>query len=223
LTPDRTFSTQTNEVWLARGRAPVPSAIVRPILLDGLERIAAIRAEIAKAARVATMPPVEIVPYIWRHNNRLAHGAMSILPTEDGVTFGVRLPAQTAACMNESAVRAVLVHEFAHCFYFATEIVRGSDSSTGAVAADLDLRSLATRADRDLLANPHEWFGAADAARFVHSRDPATSAIGSLTAELSGYFYVTPPDSRGPGGSIRISGDVREHIRGLQSTRRLPG
>src|SRR5687767_5556105 len=123
MAPDRTFSTQTNEVWLAPGRAPAPSAIVRPILLEGLERIAAIRADVARAAKIGTMPPVEVVPHIWRHDEGLAHGAMAILPTEDGVTFGVRLPAQTAACKDEYAVRAVLVHEFAHCFYFATEIV----------------------------------------------------------------------------------------------------
>lgn len=206
MTSDRTFSTRTNEVWLARGRAPKPSAIVRPILIDGLERIAAIRAEVAKAARIDTMPPVEVVPYIWRHQHSLAHGAMAMLPTGDGVTFGVRLPAQTAACTDEAAVRAVLVHEFAHCFYFAMEVMKGSD-----------LQDLGGRPDQEVLANPHDWFGASDAARFVHWDDPSTSAIGAITAKLLGYFYVTPPDSKGPGGSIRISDDVRAHIEDLRA------
>jgi hypothetical protein len=104
-------------VWLAGGRLPISASPPIERLLEGVERVASIRAEIGSAAKVATMPPVEIVPYIWTRNRALICGRVTALRRGDGSFFGVQLPAPTALCTDRTAVRALLVHEFAHWFY----------------------------------------------------------------------------------------------------------
>lgn len=114
-------------VWLAGGRLPISASPPLERLLQGVERVASIRAEIGRTAKVATMPPVEIVPYIWTRDRALICGRVTALRQGDGAYFGVQLPAPTALCTDRAAVRALLVHEFAHWFYIATRAVNGSE------------------------------------------------------------------------------------------------
>src|SRR6185503_16752632 len=97
-------------------------------LMKGVERVASIRAEIASSAKVATMPPVEVVPYIWARERVLICGRVTALRQRSGAYFGVQIPAPTALFTDHAAVRALLVHEFAHWFYIATRVVNGSES-----------------------------------------------------------------------------------------------
>jgi hypothetical protein len=108
---------------------------MRARLIDGMERIAAIRADIAKTAKAPTLPSVEVVPYLLHvsetDGNHLVHGVARVLRPEkargDG-QFGVQLSAHTATCRDRSAVRTILIHEFCHCFYAATQVVNRFDS-----------------------------------------------------------------------------------------------
>src|SRR5882724_2655947 len=132
--------TRYDGVWLAGGRLPISACSPLARLLKGVERVASIRAEIASTAKVTTMPPVEIVPYIWTRERVLICGRVTALRRGDGAYFGVQIPAPTALCTDDAAVRALLVHEFAHWFYIATRVVNGAESAEQE-GGTLDLRN----------------------------------------------------------------------------------
>src|SRR3569623_53761 len=113
----RTLSKLTDEVWLCSGRFVGFSRAPRARLMEGLERIASIRLDVAQCSRVGSMPPVEIVPSVWQDLDGLILGQATHLTLGIQTYLGVRIPAQTAVCRDIGAVRAVLIHEFAHCFY----------------------------------------------------------------------------------------------------------
>ncbi|HEX3745169.1 MAG TPA: hypothetical protein VHW09_14595 [Bryobacteraceae bacterium] len=202
-------------VWLAGGRLPISDSPPLDRLLQGVERVASIRAEIASAARVATMPPVEIVPYIWTRDRALICGRVTALRQGDSVYFGVQLPAPTALCTDRAAVRALLVHEFAHWFYLATRVVNGSDSAEKA-GGTLDLRREGlTESDTQIDAS--QWFGEEDASSFIQHGDVATRGISRQAIGLEAYFYVVSPRLGDTAGGMNISEDVKAHIRSLRA------
>src|SRR5580693_5150719 len=174
--------TRYDGVWLAGGRLPISTDPQLPRLVKGVERVASIRAEIAHTAKVATMPPVEVVPYIWTRERVLICGRVTALRQGDGAYFGVQIPAPTALCTDHAAVRALLVHEFAHWFYLATRVVNGSEAGEkeGGV---LDLRSEGlTESDTQISAA--DWFGEEDTRLFIQHGDSTTRSISSQAAGL---------------------------------------
>jgi hypothetical protein len=185
--------------------------------MQGVERVASIRAEIAQAAKVATMPPVEVAPYIWTRDRVLICGRVTTLRHGGGAYFGVQIPAPTALCTDRAAVRALLVHEFAHWFYIATRVVNGSDSGDkeGGV---LDLRNEGLT-ETDTQIHAADWFGEEDTRRFIQHGDVATRAISSQAAGLEKLFYVVSPQLTDTAGGIDIGDDVKAHIRSLRAQR----
>jgi hypothetical protein len=204
-------------VWLAGGRLSISSSPPLARLLKGVERVASIRADIANTARVATMPPVEVVPYIWTCERALICGRVTTLRNGDGTYFGVQLPAPTALCTDYAAVRALLVHEFAHWFYIATRVVNGHESGKKE-GGTLDLRGEGLT-ESDTQINARDWFGEEDARRFIQHGDSTTSAISSQAIGLETHFYVVTPRLGDTVGSIDISDDVKAHIRSLKAQR----
>ena len=202
-------------VWLTGGRLPISGDPPLARLVKGVERVAAIRAEIAQSARVATMPAVEVVPYIWTRERVLICGRVTALHQGDRVRFGVQIPAPTALCTDHAAVRALLVHEFAHWFYIATRVVNGSESEDkeGGI---LDLRN-EEPTESDTQINAQDWFGEEDARRFIQHGDSATLSISRQAAGLKGQFYVVSPRLGDAVGGIEISDDVKAHIRSLRN------
>jgi hypothetical protein len=204
-------------VWLAGGRLPISASPPIERLLEGVERVASIRAEIGSAAKVATMPPVEIVPYIWTRNRALICGRVTALRRGDGSFFGVQLPAPTALCTDRTAVRALLVHEFAHWFYLATRAVNGSEAGEKA-GGTLDLRNEGLT-ESDTQIDARDWFGEEDARSFIQHGDSATRGISRQALGLETHFYVVGPRLGDAVGNIDISDDVRAHIRRLRDRR----
>lgn len=200
-------------VWLAGGRLPISASPPLGRLLEGVERVASIRAEIASAAKVATMPPVEVVPYIWTRDRVLICGRVTALRQGEGAWFGVQLPAPTALCTDRAAVRALLVHEFAHWFYIATRVVNGSESGENA-GGSLDLRNEGLT-ESDTQINAADWFGEEDARSFIQHGDAATSGISKQAIGLETQFYVVSPRMGDTVGGIQISEDIKAHIRSL--------
>ena len=135
----------------------------------------------------------------------------------DGAWFGVQLPAPTALCTDRAAVRALLVHEFAHWFYIATRVVNGSELGESADGA-LDLRNEGLT-ESDTQIDAHEWFGDDDARSFIQHGDSITSGISRQAAGLETQFYVVSPRLGDAVGGIRIADDVKDHIRRLRAQR----
>jgi len=204
-------------VWLAGGRLPISADPPLARLVKGVETVASIRAEIAQAAKVATMPAVEVVPYIWTNQRVLICGRVTALSRGDRSCFGVQIPAPTALCTDRAAVRALLVHEFAHWFYIATRAVNGSEAGDkeGGV---LDLRNEGLT-ESDTQIDAEDWFGEEDARRFIQHGDPATLAISSQATGLETHFYVVTPRMGDTVGGIDIGDDVKAHIRRLRTKR----
>jgi hypothetical protein len=209
--------TRYDGVWLAGGRLPISADPPLARLVKGVERVASIRAEIAKTAKVATMPPVEVVPYIWTRERVLICGRVTALRQGDGAFFGVQIPAPTALCTDEAAVRALLVHEFAHWFYIATRVMNGCESNDSEGGA-LDLRNEGL-AEPDTQIHAQDWFGEEDARRFIQHGDSTTRSISSQASGLEAHFYVVSPRMGDAVGSIDISEDVKAHIRSLRAQR----
>src|SRR5450755_581422 len=201
--------TRYGDVWLAGGRLPISADPPLARLVKGVERVASIRAEIAHAAKVATMPAVEVVPYIWTRERVLICGRVTALRQRDGAFFGVQIPAPTALCTDRAAVRALLVHEFAHWFYIATRVVNGAESGNkeGGV---LDLRNEGLT-EVDMQINAADWFGEEDTRLFIQHGDSATRPITTQAAGLEGLFYVVSPRMGETVGGIDISDDVKAH------------
>jgi hypothetical protein len=203
-------------VWLAGGRLPISADPPLPRLMKAVERIAKIRGEIAQAAKVGTMPPVEVVPYIWTRGRVLICGRVTALRRGDAAYFGVQIPAPTALCTDDAAVRALLVHEFAHWFYIATRVVNGSESGGKEDGGTLDLRKEGL-AEADTQISAEDWFGEEDARRFIQHGDSATRAISSQAAGMDEHFFVVSPRLGDTVGGIHISDDVKAHIRSLRT------
>jgi hypothetical protein len=205
---------QSQGVWLAGGRLPISDDPPLQRLLQGVERLASIRAEIAADAKVATMPPVEVVPYIWTRDRALICGRVTTLRRGDGAWFGVQLPAPTALCTDRVAVRALLVHEFAHWFYIATRVVNGSELGESADGA-LDLRNEGLT-ESDTQIDARDWFGDEDSRNFIQHGDSITAGISRQAAGLETQFYVVSPRLGDAVGGIHIADDVKDHIRRLR-------
>jgi hypothetical protein len=210
-------STRYDGVWLAGGRLPISADPPLARLVKGVERVASIRTEIAHTAKVATMPPVEVVPYIWTRERVLICGRVTALRQGDGAYFGVQIPAPTALCTDHAAVRALLVHEFAHWFYIAMRVVNGSESGEKE-GGTLDLRNEGLT-ESDTQINAQDWFGEEDARQFIQHGDLTTLSISSQAAGLEEHFYVVSPRLGDTVGSIDISDDVKAHIRSLRIQR----
>ena len=214
---DTVLPSRQEEVWLAGGRLPISETPPLGRLLQGVERIASIRAEIASDAKVATMPPVEVVPYIWTRDRSLICGRVTALHRGGGAYFGVQLPAPTALCTDRAAVRALLVHEFAHWFYIATRVVNGSEFGENADGT-LDLRKEGLT-ESDTQIDAREWFGEEDARGFIQHGDAITGGISKQAIGLETLFYVVSPRMGDAVGNIAIADDVKEHIRRLRAQR----
>jgi hypothetical protein len=207
--------THYDGVWLAGGRLPTSAEPPLARLLKGVDRVASIRAEIAQTAKVATMPPVEVVPYIWTRDRVMICGRVTALRRGDRAYFGVQIPAPTALCTDHEAVRALLVHEFAHWFYIATRVVNGSEDrdKEGGI---LDLRSEGLT-ESDTQINARDWFGEEDTRRFIQHGDSTTLSISRQAIGLEQLFYVVSPRMGDTAGGIDISDDVKAHIRSLRT------
>ena len=209
--------TRHEGVWLAGGRLPISADPPLGRLMKGVEQVASIRAEIARAAKVATMPAVEVVPYIWIQDRVLICGRVTALRQGAGAYFGVQLPAPTALCTDQAAVRALLVHEFAHWFYLATRALNGSESGERPNGT-LDLRDEGL-SEAETQIDAGDWFGEEDARRFIQHGDATTRSISNQAAGLEKHFYVVSPRMGDAVGGIEISDDIKAHIRHLRIRR----
>lgn len=145
------------------------------------------------------MPPVDIVAAIWCSPDCKNHinGRATLLNRDGEVICGVELDAMVAVSDDNGIVRAVLAHEFTHCFAILTRAVNHVDSGAH---GELSLESATDaftddRFEEDSLTNPSHWLGPEDS-RILHWGDPRLSNIERKALELGLHNYlpvVTPP------------------------------
>lgn len=179
---------------------------------------------IVRSAKVSTLPPVEIVDQIWMGEDVQRDGRSSIL-TIDGKDFiGVQLPAPTAICRDFRLVRAILVHEFSHCFDL---IVRALEHKDSGLTDSLDL-SVAGKLssaeeeewDKEMLVDPGDWFGDEDVSNFIHWNDDRFQSLLEATSIVAKELDAKSLSRDVETERLSIPGEIIDHIRLIQKRRR---
>lgn len=202
-------------------------ASIRDEVSLGVKKVGRIRAQIGANAAVKVMPPVEIFDEIWVMPNCewIIDGRASLVTIDGRTLFGAQLPATTILLPSDTLIRAILVHEFAHCFHFTTQAIDALDS--GRLGEGLRLGAnytgdFADRAQDDaLLVNPAEWFGQSDAESLLAWDDSRfTKAVQQaqvqIICRLKDYLPMKTPTSGFAARGIAYDLAVADHIRKLR-------
>jgi hypothetical protein len=185
----------------------------------GVERVRSVRDAISADAKVKRMPPITIYPSVWTPNGIGVVHALSgaWFSGQDDRVIGVLMGIGPTLCTDDSIVRKLLVHEFAHCFFIAKKITDHLD-----LGVLLDLRGDPMDEDRDrvMMVPPSEWFGSADAESIIGWDDTALG--NSVAAELNPLLETrqvawTAPPPGGGGGFPTVPSEWIEHIRALRT------
>jgi hypothetical protein len=192
------------------------STTLKKELLERAKNVAHVRSQITLSAKVHWMPPVEIVDEVWICTEGTIHGKATPIKVGNLTYMGVQLPAQTGIHNNNEELRAILVHEFAHCFYFAEQCVIASESGkttvTSMIGEDIYDNE---EADRARLPNLSDWFDDADVAKFAYWDDARLNSIDQNIEKLGALPKVSPKlrfMSR-----VRVEKQVFDHIRKLRN------
>lgn len=186
-------------------------------LIKAIGRVSKVRKAIAKSAKVANMPPVEVVAELWDNQQSSTPGMAT--PMQIGNTFynGVRLAAQTVLYKNDEFLRAVLVHEFAHCFYYITDFVKRLDSGLALNFSWPEFDPFNKADDEAHMVNLSEWFIDEDVKKFMPHDDSRIMPTHKIIEEFKDRLPVVMPKLNYEiTGQLGIEDDVYEHIKRLQ-------
>jgi hypothetical protein len=183
---------------------------------SGVERIRAIRDMIGGEARVRLMPPVTVDPAGWgiKGKSGLVYATAGAWRSNTGHSLGVITSAVPALSEEEAAVRALLVHEFAHCFQLARIIIDHLDLGTGLELMQGDATDEVR--ENKLLVDPKDWFGPTDQELMRWGDERLTPAAQELLRHMqAGHvpFTAVPLTER---AHVTIPPEWAEHIRKIR-------
>lgn len=194
---------------------------VRMGLRKKREEIVEIRAAIAERAKVHVMPPVEIFDVAWVLDDLSGciSGRASVVAFDGRSQFGVQLAGASVMFADEPALRGLLLHEFAHCFWqsqaMLASMARGGQSlSLRATKAEL----FDSAADQKKMVNPGDWFAAEDCAIFPYHDSELLQGAADLVLTKwlgKGLPYEVPSTGFRAQG-ITCAPEVENHIHELE-------
>ena len=194
---------------------------IRQQITVGTDRVAQIRSAIVEAAPVSSMPPVDIVDVGWAAPHGAIFGKASVLRFGKMNAVGAIIPASTLISVkNDATLRAILVHEFAHCFHMLTQMVKAMDSGSTSVVDIGQGDVFNAEHDRDLQVDPGDWFGVEDVERFVQQGHSALKTpMEAMAKEWIGAGLPTemPSTRLSVQGQFSIPEEAIAHIRKLVS------
>lgn len=180
----------------------------------GTKKVSEIREAISNSAKVRSMPPVEVVGELWVVKDGPAHGRAVPLRIENLNVFGIQLPASSVTIEDESLIREIIVHEFAHVFYFLTKLLKARDERRSIL---LDHYDPENQYEDDIrMIKPEEWFGPEDVAAFVKQNDTQLISFENTFMEFHGQLPIVRIKTHFEAKGIVIPRDVTEHIRQLK-------
>ena len=214
-------SKHTDEVWLktdSRYWSSIPAPL-RGELVDSLDVVAQIRAEITRDAPIKWMPLIEAVPVLWKVPGGKVHGlATATLVYEGDRWFGVQIPAQTALCLDLPVVRAVLVHEFDHCFYnMCAALAKAFPGEYFSPNLPKIFDPLDAAEDELRMVDPHSWFGRSDAETFMKDGDNRSLVLRASYETLTKRLKQTEVEPVWPKGTGVIPLEVIARIKELSA------
>jgi hypothetical protein len=209
----RRITAKTEEgVWLAVG-PHLWSGLklaTKQRLLAGVERVAAVRTQLARKSRVQSMPPVEIACEVWLTEiGGFCHGMMSPLTHKGYALLGVKLPAPTAVIEDESLLEAIVAHEFLHCFHKLQQVIAAIRRGLHEIPDSFD--SYSREEDDKRLAPVTDWFH--EGIDIIHHDDPRGQKAEDYVVELGKELPIKswPRDSYTL-NSVGIPTDIRKHV-----------
>jgi hypothetical protein len=135
------------------------------------DEIVEIRAGIAQRAKVHVMPPVDIFDVAWvpPDLSRCISGKSGVVVVDGLTQFGVQLAGASVLFAEVDALRGLLLHEFAHCFWNLQ--VSLASTERGERGPDLHATEeelFNSAVDRAKMVNPEDWFAPEDCAIFPY-------------------------------------------------------
>lgn len=198
-------------------------AQMKVAIVAGVDRVGRIRSDIARTARVTSMPFVQVVDVAWVAPGMTGavHGRATPLRFGASYTPAVELAAPTVVFTSDSELRGVLLHEFSHCFNLAKEALAAEAAGLKKLDREPPSGSLydaqGEEWDRQKLEPPGDWFSDDDAALFPYQHDALLDACTEAIAHrwiIPGLPAIEPPTAPTAKG-IEIPFDWVKHIRAL--------
>ncbi len=179
-----------------------------------ISRVTRIRGLIAQDAGLP-MPRICIEPVGW---DVASYGMVyaCVWPQSisgDVYEWIVRLSIATPLLVDDTVLRQILCHEFAHCFWYLERIFSGIQNgatefvepTTDHLTAEESLRSRA-EIDSGKLANPGDWFGAWDVQHFMLGED---TQLNQSTDKYVSVWVKNNLPREEPPQSFRINGTLQ--------------
>ena len=180
---------------------------IKMLLKQGTRRIAVVREELSASAKVRSMPPIEAVGEIWMYEKGTIGARAVPLKIGGRKHLGVQVAAQTIVHSDKSVLRALLVHEYSHCFYTLTELIKRMDDGLPLIICD-QFDPTSDDHDRDRMADPAEWFSESDVRNFMYHDDPRLNEVDANIPLLSNYLPTINPDLHCEAKAIVAESDV---------------
>ena len=189
-------------------------------LVNGTVSVRELRGEIARSAKVSTMPPVHVFPEVWVTPDKdgAIHATATVLKMGGENLFGVRLAAPTVL-FDRRTLRRILVHEFAHSFHHMQATVDAIDDGRTSISWRTSDVFEDEEFERGQLIDPQDWFGETDAKDFMNWDDEALQGNEKLVVKLADHLPLLTPDLNFQADGISIYPSVVEHIRRIRSGR----
>lgn len=200
---------------------------IKEALFKGTDDVKRIRGEIARTAQVSSMPLVRILAEVWPHpaGKGFVEGRAGFLLIGGEYYPGITLSARPVVCGDDEVLRSVLLHEFAHCFRRLLLIYQAEDSGIPPTELPEPDDLFEDEAyDREMLADPADWFGEEDVRRFVHWSDSKLHVIHRRAAELDmeSHLPIGNPVRRFKVTEFVAEDDIEAHVRKLLKSRAGP-
>jgi hypothetical protein len=180
------------EVFIDRHPVRFPSLPrwVKEGLTRGRDRVEHLCDEIAAASPVHWMPPVRILDVGWRSTEGCIYGRATPLRIGAHTYMGVELPATTVIFADDEVLRAILVHEFTHNFWYYCQMVQSLARGETGMKFTIDPEN--SEDDASHMVDPKAWFGQGDAERFLFQHDSRLDALNEAIVDKWVVEYGLP-------------------------------
>lgn len=195
---DRVLLDRKGDAW---HRLP---EFVRRQLRERRDEIVAIRADIAKQAKVKVMPPVEITSDAWlsRDWEECVHAGAGVVEVGQAMQFGVKISGASALMANTVELRGILLHGFNHCLWLNRHVLQAGVAPEGCRGLWLDCGMFDDDRLEEVCADrPDDWFGNGDARLLKwRARDVFPGGTNAIMHDwlMPGFPSTTAPSTYPP-------------------------
>lgn len=191
------------------------------MMLDATRKVGFLRGRIAEASKVGVMPPIEVRGEIWKGSKtgQFVEGRATYLESGRAYQIGVQLSLHAAAHKDDALLRAILVHEFRHAFFYIDQALSETESRVPSPQVEIDIYN--DDDDRSVMADPKDWFGEEDVQTLIYHNDQTLVATAMNIPELRGKVPIVgveelPHPPIGSMATLQFDDKIVNHWRALK-------